>query len=349
MKKMGVLLVLLLIIVGVYKVQPYYAAGAFDSMVGPFGQKNQERAINNTNKPYYVKSGYKIMGYFDKVQEAASFGEKHKRSVVVDFQNEEWLWNNYQPFIIITEHGVQDFNTLESAIYYANRNAQDKIYWNGNTNVIWDINEQIPEKVILDVPVIKQYPELPRGCEVTSLAMIFQHMGISTNKLELAQEIKKDNTTYSKGVDGKITFGNPYNGFVGDMYNIRNNGYGVYHGPIAELAEQYLPNQVIDFTGVDFERLLGLVAKGMPVWVVANTLYKHLPEDMFEMWHTPTGIVKITYREHAVVVTGYSDKHVYINDPLKSSQNIKVDKEKFIEAWIQMGSQAVVIHKTDSQ
>lgn len=345
MKKMGVLLLLLLIIIGVYKIQPYYAAVAFDSGVTPFLQKNNEQPIQYIERPYYVRSGYKIMGYFDKVEEAISFGQEHKRSVVVDFQSEEWLWNNYDPFIIITEYGVQDFSTLESAIYYAKRNAHDKIYWSGNSNVIWDINQEIPEKVILDVPVIKQYPELPRGCEVVSLAMIFEYMGINTNKLQLAQEVKKDTTPYSKGADGKITFGNPYDGFVGDMYNIRNNGYGVYHGPIAELARQYMPDAVIDFTGVDFDILLGLVAKGMPVWVVANSRYKSLPEEMFEMWHTPTGIVKITYREHAVVVTGYSDKHVYINDPLKSSQNIKVNKEEFIEAWIQMGSQAVAIHK----
>ena len=345
MKKMGVLLLLLITIVGVYKIQPYYAAVTLNSTASPFMQKNNEQPTGQVERPYYVRSGYKIMGYFDKIETAISVGQEHKRAVVVDFQSEEWLWNNYEPFIIITEYGVQDFNTLESAIYYAKRNAHDKIYWSGNSNVIWDINQEIPEKVILDVPVIKQYPELPRGCEVTSLAMIFQHMNVSTNKLELADKIKKDTTPYSKGMDGRITFGNPYNGFVGDMYNIGNNGYGVYHGPIVELAQQYAPDQVIDFTGVDFDILLGLVSKDMPVWVVANTTYKSLPEEMFEIWHTPTGIVKITYREHAVVVTGYSDQHVYINDPLKSKQNIKVDKKEFIEAWIQMGSQAVAIHK----
>jgi len=355
MKKVGVLLLLLLIIVGVYRIQPYYAAVTFNSKVNPSinNKMKDNQSLNrmktgDIEKPYYVKSGYKVKGYFDNVEAAIDYGEQYKRSVIIDTASEEWIWNNYEPFIIITEHGVQDFNKLESAVYYAKRNSHDKIYWKGNTNVIWDLNQVLPEEVILNVPVIKQYPELPRGCEVTSLAMVFKYMGIEVGKLELAQEVKKDSTTYSKDVDGKIIFGNPYNGFVGDMYNIKNNGYGVYHGPITELAEQYLPEQVIDFTGVDFEMLLYLVSQDMPVWVVANSIYKLLPEEMFEIWHTPTGIVKITYREHAVVITGYSSEHVYINDPLKPMQNIKVKKTEFIEAWMQMGSQAVVIYKEPS-
>ena len=342
---MGVLLLLIVTVVGVYKFQLIDIAVTFNSGVNPFFYTKEKQGTRHIQKPYYVKSGHKIKGYFDKVDTAIDFGKEYKRSVIIDSQSDEWMWNNYEPFIIITEHGVQDFDTLEGAIYYANRNTHDKVYWRGNTNIIWDLNQAVPEQVILDVPVVKQYPELPRGCEVTSLAMIMAYMDIDTNKMRLAQEIKKDTTNYTRDANGKITFGNPYDGFVGDMYNIRNDGYGVYHGPIAELAQTYKPNEVIDFTGVGFDRLLGLVAKGMPVWVVANTMYRPLPEELFEMWHTPTGIVKITYKEHAVVLTGYSDKYVYINDPLKSRQNIKVEKKAFIDAWMQMGSQAVVLQK----
>lgn len=352
---MGILLLLLIIVVGVYKIQPYYANAIYVSGLNPpFNDNNKKDSnpidkdimdTNDMNKPYYVKSGYKIKGYFDTIEVAIDYGEEYKRSAVIDAKNEEWIWNNYEPFIIMTDYGVQDFNKLESAVYYAKRNFHDKIYWKGNTDVIWDLNRSIPEEVILDIPVIKQYPELPRGCEVTSLAMVLQYMDVDVDKLELAQAVKKDTTKYFKDTDGKIIFGNPYDGFVGDMYNIKNNGYGVYHGPITELAELYMPNQVIDFTGVDFEILLHLVSEDMPVWIVANSIYKPLPEEMFEMWHTPTGIVKITYREHAVVITGYSDNYVYINDPLKSKQNIKVNKKEFIDAWVQMGSQAVAIYK----
>jgi uncharacterized protein YvpB len=191
----------------------------------------------------------------------------------------------------------------------------------------------------IEVPLISQLPELVRGCEVTSLAMLLQHAGVDVGKMELAKNVKKDPTPYQL-TKGAVSFGNPNDGFVGDMYSFNNMGYGVYHGPIAELAEKYLPGQILDLSGEPFEdAVLAPLSNERPVWVIINTKYQKLADSEFRTWNTPTGKVKITWNEHAVVVTGFDEHFVYFNDPL--SKATKADRASFEAAWLQMGSQAI--------
>lgn len=200
---------------------------------------------------------------------------------------------------------------------------------------------KIKDHVLLDAPIIRQLPELPRGCEVTSLAMLLADAGIeNVDKLQLANEVKKDTTPY-KEVNGVIYFGHPNNGFVGNMYDKRYPGLGVYHKPIKELASKYLPFRIIDFTGEDFSEVERHLSTGSPVWVITNTTFKKLPAYLFETWHTPNGTIKITYYEHSVLLTGYDQQYVYFNDPLSGEKNRKVPKKAFIESWEQMGKQAI--------
>lgn len=195
-------------------------------------------------------------------------------------------------------------------------------------------------EMILEVPLILQNPELPRGCEVTSLAMLLQYAGVSVDKMTLAREIKKDPAPYQVK-KGKVYFGNPYNGFVGNMYTLREPGYGVYHGPVRELLEKYLPGRTIDLTGCTFEEILLFISEGVPVWVVANATFAPLAPSEFQTWHTPQGPVEITYREHAVLLTGYDAECVYFNDPRFNVVNKRASRPKFAAAWEQMGRQAV--------
>lgn len=197
-----------------------------------------------------------------------------------------------------------------------------------------------PNQAQLTIAPLSQYPELPRGCEVTSLAMLLESADIHVSKMTLAKEIKKDPTPFKRDDKG-IVFGDPYVGFVGSMTNMSDPGYGVYHGPIADLAKTYLGSRVMDLTGESFSSILDQLRKGMPVWVISNVTFKKLPKNDFETWTTPEGQVTVTYEEHAVLLTGFDKNSLYINDPLDGQQNKKVDRNAFIESWIQMGSQAV--------
>ncbi|WP_157830012.1 C39 family peptidase [Bacillus sp. SN10] len=192
------------------------------------------------------------------------------------------------------------------------------------------------EKVILsNVPFIQQLPELDRGCEVTSLAMMLQYAGITVDKMKLANEIKKVDFM-NDGVRG-----NPNEGFVGNIYTFSESGYGVYHGPLFQLAKKYLPNKAVDLTGKSIEELYKSVKAGRPVVMITNATFAPLDEDEFTTWETSSGDVSITYNEHCVVLIGYDKEFVYIRDPLSDSLDVKVPRESFEQAWMQMGSQAI--------
>ncbi|GLB58588.1 C39 family peptidase [Cytobacillus sp. NCCP-133] len=195
------------------------------------------------------------------------------------------------------------------------------------------------EETLIDAPVINQFPELPRGCEVTSLSMLLQHAGIQADKLTLAKEIKKNPETY-KIENGKIHFGHPNDGFVGDMYSFDNPGLGVYHKPVKELAENYMPGSILDLTGSDFKDIKTHLSDGRPIWVITNTAYKKLSDEFFQTWHTPKGEIEITYKEHSVLVTGYDQEFMYFNDPLTGEKNKAASIQDFEEAWVQMERQA---------
>ncbi|WP_236560983.1 C39 family peptidase [Pontibacillus sp. HMF3514] len=198
----------------------------------------------------------------------------------------------------------------------------------------------LKEKVNIDAPVVRQYPELPRGCEVTSLTMLLRYHNIESDKMTLAEQIQKDPTPF-KAKGDKLYFGNPHKGFVGNMYDLNQPGYGVYNEPIEKLARTYAKDRVENFSGESFYKILEHLNENRPVWVITNTTYKKLPEELFQTWLTPDGPESITMKEHSVLVTGYDKEFIYFNDPL--GKNKKAPISDFREAWVQMGKQAITI------
>lgn len=195
-----------------------------------------------------------------------------------------------------------------------------------------------PPSASIEVPVIAQMPELYNGCEVTSLSMLLQSAGKSVSKVELAKNVRKDPTPETQDAQGRtVQWGNPNTGFVGDVTGA-GRGYSVYHGPIADLLDQYLPGRAVDLTGQNFDSLLDTLAKGKPVvvWVTEN----FAPTNAWVAWNSPTGSVRATFDEHCVLLVGYDANTVTINDPLDGT-NKQVNRASFEQAWEQLGQQAV--------
>ena len=188
----------------------------------------------------------------------------------------------------------------------------------------------------LDVPLENQMPDLPNGCEVTSLSMLMNYYGIKVNKNELAENIQHVDFF----TDGGKYRGNPNQGFVGHM-SISNAGWCVYNGPLYNVARKYTTH-IENITGSDFLSLLKLVSIGHPVLIITTTTFNRV-NDM-QTWDTNTGKVNVTPSSHACVITGYSKpkKVVYVNNPY-GYKNQPVNWKNLQASYNQQGRQALYI------
>lgn len=200
----------------------------------------------------------------------------------------------------------------------------------------------LPAQAMISVPPQNQHPQLPNGCEVTSLSMLFTAIGDPISKMTLAKEMPYDPTPLVKNSSGQIvSWGNPNVGFVGSPY-VWSNGFGIYHGPIIKMINKILPGTAVDLTHKPFNDLLSYVAKGIPVeaWV---TVPLKPTNEFWVTWQTPEGPFTTTLEEHAVLIVGYDKNNIYVNNPFNGEKEEPVSRSNFIGAWNQLGDQAVTI------
>jgi uncharacterized protein YvpB len=258
----------------------------------------------------------------------------------------EFKDNNYREIYKVISKGkiIGLYDSISDALEYPNSIDFVIKALSNNKNKIVYKNKKIDYAMIKGIPVIPQKPELIRGCEVTSLTMLLNYyLPYRLDKLQLANEIGKDETPY-KIIDGMINFGNAHEGFVGDMEKATNKGYGVYNEPIAKLAENYLPGNILNISGCNFEHVLYYVGIGKPVWVISPNIYKKVPKSSIQQWNTPSGIIEATYTEHSVLVVGFDDKYIYFNDPSKNKLTKKLISD-FKAGWESIGRQAILIYE----
>ncbi|GAA0381972.1 C39 family peptidase [Bacillus horti] len=309
-----------------------------------FSEKRVDQLISelSVGLPYKVYEHDTFIKGFASIEQAEALVSDQQQATTIYFYSEK-VWDRFDRYKVVQEVGdrtefLQHFEQYHEALSFSKSMEHSKILFRDFTLWQYDYDPHQSYAFIEDVPLILQYPELPRGCEVTSLAMLLNFAGVGVNKLDLAQEIGRDPTPFSRK-DGVTTFGNPYDGFVGDMYSLSTAGLGAYHGPIRDLAEAYLPGRIVDMTGAAFEDILQPVSQGVPVWVIVTSTYDLVPENEWYVWHTPSGDVRITYRMHSVLITGYDDQFIYVNDPFGIES--KLPRQSFQRGWEQIGSQAI--------
>ncbi len=213
--------------------------------------------------------------------------------------------------------------------------------------LMYDSGWKSQREYLEDIMVIPQRPELPRGCEVTSLSIMLHHyMETAPDKIQLASELDQQVDQYAE-IDGVIHFTDMHTAFAGSMDDTSQPGLGVYIEPVYKLAKEYIHGDsvtkgVFDLSGMSFDQMLTLVSKEIPVLVIIPNRYRKVPDYAIEVWKTPSGFMEVTYQEHSVVVMGFDENYIYYSDPSKEIIDKKPLSE-FKEGWESIGSQGMII------
>lgn len=197
--------------------------------------------------------------------------------------------------------------------------------------------EEIHDYQVPYVPILSQLPQLPNGCEAVAATMLLNWAGLDVTKEEIAEALPKGDMP-SMNDDGAWVGANPSQVFVGDPFGV---GFGIFHTPVAELLDQYLPGQIEDLSGSSFNELLGTIRSGRPVMIWAT---EHMDTPYAEdEWQDAEGNLIEWYEpEHALILTGWNDDYAYLNDPMTGA-NEQVDLWNFQDVWEAMGSQAITV------
>lgn len=203
-----------------------------------------------------------------------------------------------------------------------------------------DADKGMPIEHQIDVPAMSQYPEYVNGCEITSLAMLSNFLKLPYDRQQLIDILAKDATPLQQDKDNSIlVWGDPNLGFVGDITG-NQMGYSVYHKPIADLLNKISHGQALDLTGAEFSEVEKQVSLDHPVIIWSTSSFT--PVDEWVEWKTEDGdTIHATFEEHAVLLIGYDEENVYINNPLNGEKAVKIAKLPFISSWEQLGKQAV--------
>lgn len=221
-------------------------------------------------------------------------------------------------------------------------NKSDEVYSANNSNVN---QNSLNTSHRINMGCILQNPGLPTGCEATSLTMVLNYLGYSVDKSVIAGNFLPRSINFYKsngqsyGPDFRTTFaGNPFTEY----------GYGCLAPAIVTTANNYLASygrgdlEVINASGSSIYQLYEYINQDIPV-VIWATMYMKEPYKTAS-WYTPSGeLVTWTAQEHCLVLIGYDNNNVVVNDPLVGTTTY--NRALFEKRYSQLGAQAVVLKK----
>lgn len=205
---------------------------------------------------------------------------------------------------------------------------------------------------LLHVPYLDQSLEYPTGCESVTTVMALRYAGVDITVDEFIQNyLSQEDLVTENGV----TYGpDPNDAFVGSPYE--PDGFGCYARTIAvacrdivierNLTDFYVDNE----TGSDLQKLvIRYVDRDIPVILWASMEMKGVHPG--KQWVIRETGETFTWKagEHCLLLVGYDDLYYYFNDPRKNSGTVRYPKELVETCYGEMGKQAMVVRKEESE
>lgn len=194
-------------------------------------------------------------------------------------------------------------------------------------------------KGIMDVqlPTAVHRQEHSLSCEIATLKMALQTVGVNVSESELIALLPFDQTPKGRGI-----WGDPNQGFVGNIDGkMLVDGYGVYWDPIAKLGLRYRRTEII--RGSSPPDVAQHIANGRPVIVWGN-----YGRPKMYSWKTVDGSpITAVNGEHTRIVTGFNGS---IDNPTSFSLIDPIygpltwSTTKFMANWGLLGNHAVVVY-----
>ena len=216
------------------------------------------------------------------------------------------------------------------------------VFDRANPYVVVETNA-VGHEQALAVPVHLQNPQLPHGCEITSLTAVLDYYGADVDKVSMAKDyLPKQAFTY----EGDVKYGpDPDEFYAGEP----SSPHGTYSfaGPIVGAARDYITAHELDLvaenrsgsTPREIERYVEL---GIPVisWVTLDLSeprtqggWQIAGKDTFHDMYTNL---------HVVVIVDVTEDTVEVMDPLKGI--VQLNRQQFFNSYEALGGQAVILY-----
>lgn len=227
---------------------------------------------------------------------------------------------------------LDEINNLEKEIEDLNKKNDDLLE---QYKLLEKKYSEVKTYEIKNFPTINQNPKYPTACESVALTTLLKYYKINVTVDEIINKLPKGKVPY---IENDIKYGgNPEIEFVGNPY--QSSGYGVYHMPIADIANSYKKGLKVH-TNYDFSNVVSLVSKNIPVlvWTSINCSIPYISNTWI---YKPTGeTIKWKAGEHAVVVVGVSNTKVVVADPIGGTYKT-YSKNLFVERYNYFGKRAL--------